>query len=253
MKMGSLMQILQDVMETLPNGRVLDVRIGMHWTAVVVEVDGEKRCGLASTLVPNHLHTGEPDVVEAGDLQRMSGLELANFALSENFPQTSIGMATINALLPKHMKEYRELNAEDVITEHGIGKDVALIGHFPFIQRVRERVGSLTIVEQTPVAGEVHTSQSAEVLSRAGVVAITAMTLVNHTFDHIMEHCSPEAFVLLLGPSTPLSPVLYNYGIHMLSGSVVTNIESVLHTVSQGGTFQQVHRAGVSLVTMITE
>jgi len=246
------MNLLRDVIDTLPDGQVLDVRIGMHWTSVVVDVNGEKRCGLASTLTPKHPHTGNPDVPEAGQLERMSGFELARLALDDRFPQTSIGVAAINALVPKRMEQYRELNAEEVISKYGAGKDVVLIGHFPFIQRVRERVGSLTVVEQTPVTGEVHTSQSAEALSKAGVVAITAMTLVNHTFDEIIHHCSPDAFVLLLGPSTPLSPVLYDYGINMLSGSVVTNVEAVLRTVSQGGTFRQVHRAGVSLVTMIT-
>jgi uncharacterized protein (DUF4213/DUF364 family) len=54
----------------------------------------------------------------------------------------------------------------------------------------------------------------------------------------------------LLGPTTPLSPLLYNYGVDLLSGSVVLNVEDVLHTVSQGGNFRQVHRAGVRLVTM---
>ncbi len=247
------MNLLHDVMNTLPDGRVVDVRIGLHWTCVVVEVNGERRCGLASTLASNHPHTGEPDVPEAGQLEKMSGLELANFALEDRFPQTSIGMAALNALLPKRPELYRELNAEEVITQHGAGKDVALIGHFPFIDRAREKVGSLTIVEQTPVAGEVHTSQAEQVLRKADVVAITAMTLVNHTFDRLIQFCSPDAFVLLLGPSTPLSPVLYDHGIDMLSGSVVTNIEAVLQTASQGGTFRQVHRAGVNLVTMVTD
>ena len=247
------MGLLHEVIEILPDGRVLEVRIGLHWTSVVVEVDGEQRCGLASTLAPNHPHTGEPDVAEAGKLEEMSGLELAGFALGNQFPQTSIGVAAINALIPKQTGSYRELNAEDVITKYGAGKDVALIGHFPFIPRVREKVGSLTIVEQTPVAGEVHSSQAEQVLSMSDVVAITAMTLVNHTFDELIGYCSPDAFVLLLGPSTPLSPILYNFGINMISGSVVTDIESVQRTVSQGGTFRQVHRAGVSLVTMLTD
>jgi uncharacterized protein (DUF4213/DUF364 family) len=56
--------------------------------------------------------------------------------------------------------------------------------------------------------------------------------------------------VLVLGPSTPLSPVLFDHGAHLLSGSVVEDIESVLRAVAQGANFRQVHRQGVRLVTM---
>ena len=65
-----------------------------------------------------------------------------------------------------------------------------------------------------------------------------------------MALCSPEALVLVLGPSTPLSPVLFRYGVHILSGSVVEDVEAVLQAVSQGANFRQVHRYGVRLVTI---
>jgi uncharacterized protein (DUF4213/DUF364 family) len=44
--------------------------------------------------------------------------------------------------------------------------------------------------------------------------------------------------VLVLGPSTPLSPVLFDHGAHLLSGSVVEDIESVLRAVAQGANFR---------------
>jgi uncharacterized protein (DUF4213/DUF364 family) len=56
--------------------------------------------------------------------------------------------------------------------------------------------------------------------------------------------------VLVLGPSTPLSPILFDHGAHLLSGSVVEDIESVLRAVAQGANFRQVHQQGVRLVTM---
>jgi uncharacterized protein (DUF4213/DUF364 family) len=59
--------------------------------------------------------------------------------------------------------------------------------------------------------------------------------------------CHPEALVMMLGPSTPLSPVFYNYGVSILSGTRVINEATVLRTVSQGATFQQVE--GVRLLT----
>ena len=60
------------------------------------------------------------------------------------------------------------------------------------------------------------------------------------------------AFVLVLGPTTPLSPVLFNYGVDVISGTLVTDPETVLRYVSQGASFRQVKRSkGVKLLTLI--
>jgi hypothetical protein len=65
-----------------------------------------------------------------------------------------------------------------------------------------------------------------------------------------MALCRPKALVLVLGPSTPLSSILFDHGVHILSGSVVEDVDSVLWAVSQGANFRQVYRQGVRLVTM---
>lgn len=51
------MSIIDDLLTRLPAGTVVDVRVGAFWTAVVVEVAGQQRCGLASTLRNNDHHT----------------------------------------------------------------------------------------------------------------------------------------------------------------------------------------------------
>jgi len=71
--------------------------------------------------------------------------------------------------------------------------------------------------------------------------------LINHTLDGLLALCRPEALVMMLGPSTPLSPVLFNYGVSLLSGSRVFDEAAVLRTVGQGASFQQVE--GVQLLT----
>jgi uncharacterized protein (DUF4213/DUF364 family) len=55
----------------------------------------------------------------------------------------------------------------------------------------------------------------------------------------------------MLGPSTPLSPVLFDHGISVISGAQVVDVEAVLRTISQGATFRQVE--GVRLLTMTRE
>lgn len=243
------MNLVDDLLASLPDAEVSDVRIGLHWTAVVATVDGERRCGLASTLAGSHEH-GVPDVSEPGLLETYSALELARNIRSNQPTMASVAVAAINALVPRRPECWADENAGEVIARQGAGKTVALVGHFPFIPSVRSQVGELVIIEREPRDGELPEEAAAEVFARASLVAITGMTLVNQSLEPLLELCSPAAEVLILGPSTPLSPVMFDYGINFLSGSIVTDIDAVLRAIGQGGTFRQIHRLGVRLVTM---
>jgi uncharacterized protein (DUF4213/DUF364 family) len=246
-----LMSLIDDLLDTLPDGSVGEVQVGAFWTAVVVEVAGQRCCGLAATLRnEDHHHGSRPDVTDAGRLMERSSRELAELVRSKSRMEAAIGMATINALLPKQAELWVDLNAGEMLAQHGAGKRVALVGHFPFVSQLRERVGTLWVLEQRPRSEDLPANAAPEIIPQADVVAITGTTLINHTFEGLMTLCRPEALVLLLGPSTPLSPILFDYGVHLLSGSVVEDVEAVLRAVSQGANFRQVHRQGVRLVTM---
>lgn len=245
------MKLLDELLATLADGPVDEVRIGLHWTAVVAVVEDQRRCGLASTLSGSHEHTGVPDVPQAGYLHTLSGLELAHLAREEQPMLRSVGVAALNALLPRTPDLWSDQNAEEVIASQGKGKMVALVGRFPFIARLKARVGRLVVLEQQPHEGELPVEEAPNVLPEADMVAVTGMAFVNHTLEGLLALCSRQAQVLVLGPSTPLSPLLARYGVAMLSGSIVEAIEPVLKAVEQGANFRQVHQAGVKLVTMV--
>jgi uncharacterized protein (DUF4213/DUF364 family) len=241
--------LFDDLLQDLPTGEIEDAFIGLHWTAVVVNTAGERRCGLSSTLSSPHVH-GKPDIPDAGQLHSISTTDAAQWVYSQTPTQRCLGMATINALLPRHPEAWSDINAADVIVKNGADKRVALIGHFPFVPDIKDKVGRLDVLELDPRPGDLPASAAADILPRADVVAITSMTLLNHTFDDLMALCSPEALTIILGPTTPLVPKLYRYGPDMLSGSIVTNIDAVTRVIRQGGNFRQAHRAGIRLVTM---
>ena len=44
------MRLIDELLSTLPDGPVRNIQVGAFWTAVVVELEGHRRCGLASTL-----------------------------------------------------------------------------------------------------------------------------------------------------------------------------------------------------------
>jgi uncharacterized protein (DUF4213/DUF364 family) len=244
--------VFNDLLKEIGDAPVKDVLIGTHWTAVVTEAGAQERCGLASSQQPNLLHddNGGPAVPEAGLLQQRTSADLAKLALSSSPPEVSVGMATINALLPHHEETWVDLNAEAVIADKGADKRVALVGHFPFVRRLRRRVKHLSVLELRPRADDLPAHAAPDVIPEADIVALTSLTLLNGTFEGLMRLCHPGALVLLLGPTTPLSSILFDYGVHILSGSIVTNVKAVLRTIGQGGNFRQVHRAGVRLVTI---
>lgn len=58
---------------------------------------------------------------------------------------------------------------------------------------------------------------------------------------------------LLIGPTTPLSPVLFERGVDIISGAVVEDIASILRGLSQGANFHQLRQMGVRLVSMTSD
>ena len=241
--------ILSEIIITLPAGKPIQVCIGSHWTAVVMEVEGQKYCGLASTMRGEH-HHGHPDVPLAGTLESLTSSNLVSLTDSDSPVLVSVGMAAINALLPHQPETWFDLNAEQVIASKGAGKSVALIGHFPFVDRLGAQVGKLTVLELNPRPGDIPASEASHVIPEAQVVAITGMTLLNRTSEGLLDLCAPDAYVILIGPSVPLHQALFERGVDVLCGSIVTSVDDVLAAVRQGANFRQVHQVGVRLVAI---
>jgi len=247
--------LLESVSTEAPAARVL---VGAFWTAVVLDTD-PPRCGLASTMHGGHRehHLSGPPLPEAGDLVARSGCELAGWLRSESTLEASVGMAAFNALLAAQTEQVErcdisEVNAEDVILERGRGRRVAIVGHFPFVERVRQATDACWVLELNPRPGDVPAERASELLPQADVVALTGTSLINHTFDDLIALCRPDAFVLLLGASAPLTPVLFDAGVSAVSGTRVVDPQAVLRLVGQGATFRQIKRGGgVRLLTMM--
>ena len=135
---GADMTIIDDLLAKLPNdGPVRAVLVGAHCTAVC-----SRRCGLASTVSGGKPH-GRDRVRNAGRLHLMSARELAEYALSTNTIEASIGVAAINSLLEVDERNTFAINALDILEQQKKKKDVALVRHFPFVPILRESVRRL--------------------------------------------------------------------------------------------------------------
>lgn len=246
---GVIEALLHSVQDDAP---VQQVVVGAFWTAVALETD-PPCCGLASTMRPAS-HPGGPPVPDAGRLLERSGRELAAWLHSSSTLEASIGMAAFNALLqanPFDESVCVEVNAAEVIVERGSGRRVAIVGHFPFVERVRQAAGECWVLEMHPQPGDLPAERAAEVLPQADVIALTGTSLTNHTFDDLVGLCRPDAFVVLLGGSAPLSPVLFDHRVDVVAGTLVVDVPAALRTVGQGATFPQI--GGKRLLTMMRE
>jgi uncharacterized protein (DUF4213/DUF364 family) len=217
--------------------------VGAHWTVV-----STRYCGLAASLTADEPH-GHSHTREVGKFHLKTARQLTEYARSDDLLEAGIGIAAINSLLDVDESQAVDINAGDVLAQHGRGKNVALIGHFPFVHQLRLVVGQLWVLEQHPREDDLPAEAAADLLPRADLVAITGTTLVNHTLDRLLGFCQPEATVMLLGPSTPLSPVLFENGIDIVSGARVLDEVAVVRTVGQGASFREVE--GVKLFTIM--
>lgn len=235
--MGILDELLESVHEDFP---VRSVLVGRHVAAVC-----SRRCGLAATFPPGGIH-GSESVRDIGRLHTKSARELAEYARSTNLVEASIGVAALNSLLPLEAVETVEMNAFDLLARHGEGKKVALVGHFPFVPALKRAVGKLWVLELRPAEGDHPASEASSLIPQADVVAVTGSTLVNHTFDDLLSLARPDAMVVVLGPSTPPSSVLFAHGVAALAVAQVEDESLCLAALGQGASFRDV--SGVRLM-----
>jgi len=172
-------------------------------------------------------------------------------AYSESILEAAIGMATINSLLDVDMESCLELNAAELLAEKGHGKRVAIVGHFPFIPKLRRRAKELWVIEKNPRTGDFSEHEAQDLIPKANVVGITGTAFTNHTLEHLLELCHPGAYVVVLGDTAPLSPILFRYGIDAVSGTTVVNPELALRCISEGANFRQIR--GTQRLTLLKE
>jgi uncharacterized protein (DUF4213/DUF364 family) len=223
--------LLGEAESTLSKRVIADVRIGLGYTAVLLDDEG---CGLAGT-VREDAYGCCTLLAQAGELIGKPAWEVAEYSTSSDPVASSVGIATVNAVLNGDGEPSpRPLEALPID-----GATVGMVGYFgPLIGELRRRAKALTIFERRPLAPEILPDWAAErLLPTCDVVLITSLTLVNKTLDHLLQLSQGE--VALIGPTTPLSPVFARYGVSHLFATVVVDQKRVLATVSQAGGTQR--------------
>ena len=230
------MKILDDLISDVKKDiTVREVYACVFWTAVIT-----KNCGLASTLHeghPSHKIVGDP-----GMLRGKSALELIEYARSDSLLEASIGMAAINSLIDIDEDRCVEKNAFDILAAKGENKNIAIVGHFPWVPKLKKIAREFFVIEQNPQEGDFPEDASEEILPKADVVGLTGTAFINHTIEKLLNLCK-DKFIVMVGPTSPLSPVLFDYGIDVIGGSMVVDSEKTIRSITEGATFRQVKGA----------
>ena len=104
------MKILHDLLAAVRTAAEADqVIVGPFLTAVKAGTS----CGLATTLIPPRHQCREPQVNASGDLAGRAVADLARLVLSERRLEACLGLAGLNAALPKEKVRLREQNGLD--------------------------------------------------------------------------------------------------------------------------------------------
>ena len=237
--------ILDDLISILDfTTDVRDIRQGIFHTGVLT-----RNCGLAATLPRDALKQKQPMVKEPGFLLSKNPREIAQMAYSSIILEAAMGVAAINSLLEIDENKCYELNAADLIIQKGRAKRIAIVGHFPFIPKIQKIAKEVWVIEKNPNIGDFNESDAEVLIPGADLVAITGTAVTNHTIGKLLGYCKPNAYVIMIGDSAPLSPILFDYGVDAISGTKVVNALVTLRCVSQGANFRQIK--GVKRLTMI--
>jgi hypothetical protein len=228
--MGVLADLLHSV-NPLPPYAATQLVCGTRFTGIggaLTAAAGPAAAGLAYT------GQGETDpgfdvaarsTALAGEVLDRPLLDLAALVLPDSGGKTDVGAAALNALLGAQLVAgtlpLGDENGLDLVLRLSAGKTLAMVGHFPYLDDARLTATRHWVLELEPEGDDLPASAAPEILPQADVVGITGSTLANGSLPGVLALCRPDASVVMIGPTTPLSPVLFDYGVDVLCGVVV--------------------------------
>jgi uncharacterized protein (DUF4213/DUF364 family) len=229
------MKLIDDLISSVKenDAPVKNVILGVSWTAV-----NAKYCGLSKTYGIPVKHGNY--VTDMGNLTQKTSLELAQYTKSWNFTEASIGVAAINSMVPPP-ENVLNINADKFVLEKGKDKKVVMIGAFPFMDALKAVAKEMIVLELDPYqlnAKEMILPDSAAeyVIPDCDLLIITGSTLINKSMERLLALArNSKAYTVILGPSTVMSNVFFDYGADMIAGAEVIVPEAIIRKISQSG------------------
>jgi uncharacterized protein (DUF4213/DUF364 family) len=227
---------------------ISDVRIGVHLSAVQLS-DGS--CGVSSTVTDINKYC-EKRSRDYGDFSplKINGQKITGLfeSVKKSCIIDTLRIAVLNAVSTKLLSgsNYRIIENADPIDliDLNSGKTITIVGGFQtYIQRISETNNKLYVLEleEDALSKEqkqyyVPANEYASVLPSSDIVIITGLTLVNNTIDGLLSSISPDAQVIVTGPSSSIIPdVLFDNKVNIIGATRITDPDLLFSIVGESG------------------
>ncbi|MDI6861226.1 MAG: DUF364 domain-containing protein [Caldisericia bacterium] len=225
------MDLYEDLILSVENDfetKINKLCVGIRWIAVL-----SKRTGISITYDNNKNQTGLED---AGNFEGKTAGELLKFLKTFDTLKIGIGLATLNSLI-NPPKNFETINIFDYLIEIGKDKRIVFIGHFDDIKKLQGVAKEIIILERKPKEDDYLDTFQEYLIPEGDIIAITGSTFANKSIKRILE-LSRGKYVIVFGPSTPLSPILFDYGVDMIGGIIPKDDLKLFNIISQGGSIK---------------
>jgi uncharacterized protein (DUF4213/DUF364 family) len=148
-------------------------------------------------------------------------LQVLPLAASSDPSKAGLGVAALNAVLVEHL-EPAPFHPYSI--PRAGGKTVGLVGEFGFMGQLKALAGEVIVVEK---------GDAARVFPGIDIAIISGSCIIDHSLEDLLE-ASRSCYTIVFGPSTPLSPLLFDYGADQIVGVTVEDRESTAAWVAAG-------------------
>lgn len=172
--------------------------------------------------------------------------EVAECIKSWNFYEASLGLAAINAYYNNIEVAKKagvaigdSMHVEDRIYDPFImsqnevrGKKVTVSGHFPYIKTLLDPICEMKIIAgEFPKDGDYPVTAAEYLIPESDFVFIGSLSFIDKTIPRLLQLAKNAQKITIVGPSTTLAPILFDYGVNDLSGFVVKDCERAIRMI----------------------
>lgn len=202
-----------------------------------------RRVGLSMTMSDDRVFDFKvrTAVSHLGEIETLGLRKVLAWTDSLHGIERSFAIAALNSAIELKGQRFFTGNALELTARLAKGKKVAVVGHFPNMENIKAAARTFTILEKRPQEGDRNAEDAVEVIPQSDVVAVTGVTCLNDTIEGLLALKRKDAIFIVLGPTVPLSPVLFDFGVDVIGGAWVEDENEVLKKMSQGGTARHVN------------
>ena len=234
--------IFDSILKHIPDdARIQDAAVGIFWTFAKTQY-GAGMCASA------HRWVEDPPgalIEHAGHLVGSRVLDLAPLYRAPSLTARAVALAAISAACGPMAGSCHTMRAQDLLEKHcqaaKSSRSIALIGHFHFADQLRALGHRLMVFELDNRCqnDDIPVSTAKTRLKEADVLVMTSSTLITHATEELISFTRPDTYKMIVGPSVPLSPVLWDFGLDAVCGSVILDPDSVSRGIREGANHKQ--------------